>query len=273
MTLTKPRFFFAAAVPLQVAFLCAHLVLVFFYPKQQFLLEALPVAYLAFTYIQWLSVAALISFAGKNYPIPILMHLPHLLSFFPLIRHILLTSNRIATDQTSLTLAWTHAVATHSFSLVAAWLWQVRRGPEDLVAPGSRDTAGASWREWAADAGQLFRKDFIPLTLYAICALTTILLYAGGDFSFAKATTPYAVGAIQLLLNLGITVVLLHREHGGLKPLATLAAVIFSVANAALLFDKTPGDIGVELALAATSFTQIFSLFVFLMFSRRASTG
>ena len=164
----------------------------------------------------------------------------------------MLTSNRIPTDPASLTLAWAHAVATHSFSLVAAWLWQVRR-QED------------------AHEQELFRKDFVPLALYVICALTTILLYAGGDFSFAKATTPYAVGAIQLLLNIGITVVLLHREHGGLKPLAVVAAIVFSLANAALLFDKTPGDIGVELALAATSFTQIFSLFVFLMFSGRAT--
>lgn len=250
MILTKPGFFFAAAVPLQVALFCAHLAVVIYFPAQRLLLEALPVVYLALTYIQWLSVSAIISFTSKKYPVPILMHIPHLLSFLPLVRHVLLTSNRIPTDPTSLTLAWGHAVATHSFSLVAAWLWQVR---------GEKD----------ADAGQLFRRDFIPLGLYLICALTTILLYAGVDFSFAKATAPYAVGAIQLLLNLGITVVLLHREHGGLKPLATLAAVVFSLANAALLFDRTPGDIGVELALAATSFTQIFSLFVFLMFSRR----
>lgn len=252
--LTRPAILFVAAVPLQIAFFCVHLALVFYFPGQKFFLEALPVVYLALTYIQWLSVAGLISFTGKKYPVPLLMHLPHLMSFLPLIRHILLTSNRIPTEPTSLTLAWGHAVATHSFSLVAAWLWQVRK-------------------EKNTDAEQLLRRDFIPLSLYAICALTTILLYAGVDFSFAKATSPYAVGGIQLLLNLGITVVLLHREHGGLKPLATLAAVVFSLANAALLFDKTPGDIGVELALAATSFTQIFSLFVFLLFSRRDNAG
>lgn len=250
---TRPGYLFAAAVPLQILLFCSHLVLTIYFPKQQFLLEALPVIYLALTYLQWLTIAAVISLTGKRFPIPVLMHLPHLLSFLPLIRHILLTSNRMHTDTGSLTLAWAHAVATHSFSLVAAWLWQVRRQND-------------------AHELDLFRKDFIPLALYVICALTTIMLYAGADFTFAKAPAPYATGAIQLLLNLGITVVLLHREHGGLKPLATLAAVIFSLANAALLFDKTPGDLGVELALAATSFTQVFSLFVFLMFSRRSVT-
>ncbi len=261
---------FIAALPLQIGALAAHLVLVYFLPKQVFLREALPLAYLGATYLQWLGFSIFISLRTKVCRVPFLMHIPHLLSFLPLLRHVMLAAERTPADTDSLTLAWVHSVATHSFSLVAAWLWQVRR-------------------QYDAHGRDLLRKEAIPLSLYSLAALTIIALYAGLDFSFAANTSPLAVGVIQLLLNIAVTGVLLYREqgtgmfpgrrsHGGrnvdrgaLKPLAVIAAIAFSLVNAMLLFDKGRADIGVEAALAATSFTQIFSLFVFLLFSRHAA--
>jgi hypothetical protein len=245
---------FIAALPLQIGALIAHLVLVYFFPKQVFLREALPLAYLGATYFQWLGFSVFISWRTKVCRVPFLMHIPHLLSFLPLLRHVMLAAERTPADTDSLTLAWLHSVATHSFSLVAAWLWQVRR-------------------QYDAHGRDLLRKEALPLSLYSLAALTIILLYAGLDFSFAANSSPLAVGVIQLLLNIAVTGVLLYREHGALKPLAVVAALVFSVVNGVLLFDKGRADIGVEAALAATSFTQIFSLFVFLIFSRRPSTS
>lgn len=260
-------FLFLAALPLQIGAFAAHLVVLNFYPKAALVRDALPLAYLGATYLQWLGVAIFISLKTKVCRVPFVMHLPHFLSFLPLLRHVMLASERHPSDDMSLTLAWLHSVATHSFSLVAAWLWQVRR-------------------QYDAHEGDLLRREAIPLSFYGLSVLTTLSLYAGLDFSFAATNSPWAVGAIQLLLNLSVTGVLLYREQGpwmahgrrghggpggdpgGLKPLAVIAAVVFSLVNAALLFDRGAGDIGVEVALTATSFTQIFSLFVFLIFSR-----
>lgn len=256
MPTITPRFLFFAALPLQIAGFAGHLVVTYAFPKQVFLREALPLIYLGATYLQWLAVAFFISWRTKICRVPFLMHVPHLLSFLPLLRHVMLAADRTPADAGSLTLAWVHAVVTHSFSLVAAWLWQVRR-------------------QYDAHGTDLLRKEIIPLALYVLAALTTILLYAGLDFSFAANSSPLAVGIIQLLLNTAVTAVLLYREHGALKPLAVIAAVFFSVVNGLLLFDRVSGSfnrdmpLGVEVALAATSFTQIFSLFVFLIFSRR----
>ncbi|MBX3722500.1 MAG: hypothetical protein KF713_11730 [Turneriella sp.] len=256
MPVITPRFLFLASMPLQIGALAGHLILTFAYPKQIFLREALPLIYLGATYLQWLAVAVFISLRTKVCRVPFLMHVPHLLSFLPLLRHVMLAAERTPADTGSLTLAWVHAVVTHSFSLVAAWLWQVRR-------------------QYDAHGADLLRKEIIPLSLYVLAALTTILLYAGLDFSFAANSSPLAVGIIQLLLNTAVTVVLLYREHGALKPLAVIAALFFSLVNGLLLFDRVSGGfnrdmpLGVEVALAATSFTQIFSLFVFLIFSRR----
>ena len=243
------RFLLIAALPLQLGAFAAHLVLINFYPKAALLKDALPLVYLGATYLQWLGIAIFISLRTKVCRVPFMMHIPHLLSFLPLLRHVMLAADRTPADAQSLTLAWLHSVATHSFSLVAAWLWQARR-----IRHGH--------------AGDLLRKEAIPLSLYSLSVLTTIVLYAGLDFSFAATNSPWAVGAIQLLFNFAVTGVLLYREHGGLKPLAVIAAIVFSLVNAALLFDRGRADIGVEAALAATSFTQIFSLFVFLIFSR-----
>lgn len=242
-------FLFLAALPLQLGAFAAHLVILNFYPKAALLRDALPLAYLGVTYLQWLGLAIFISLKTKVCRVPFVMHLPHFLSFLPLLRHVMLAAERHPSDDMSLTLAWLHSTLTHSFSLVAAWLWQVRH-------------------QYDAHEGDLLRKEAIPLSFYGLSVLTTISLYAGLDFSFTATNSPWAVGAIQLLLNLSVTGLLLYREHGGLKPLAVVAAVIFSLVNAALLFDRGRADIGVEVALTATSFTQIFSLFVFLIFSR-----
>lgn len=243
-----------AALPLQFGFLAGHFLLVFYFPVSPLLREELPLLYLAATYLQWLCVAFIISKRTKICRVPILMHLPHLLSFLPLLRHIILAANRTPSDIGSLSLAWVHSVATHSFSLVATWLWQQRKF-------------------FATSAADLLRQEFVPLALYALAALTTIALYAGLDWSFARTPLPLAVGIIQLLLNIAVTGVLLYRDRGSLKVFAITAAVIFSLANGLLLFDHAQGDIGVELALAATSFTQIFSLFVFMLHSKHDIRG
>jgi hypothetical protein len=248
------RLLFWAALGPQSAFLLAHFALVLVWPKALFLREALPLIYLTATYGQWLVVAVFISWRyhavhTRDCRVPLVMHLPHLLSFLPLMRHVILAANRTPADTTSLSLAWVHAVSTHTFSVMAAWLWQVRR-------------------RFDAHEVDLIRREAIPLAFYGIAAITGVLLYAGLDFSFEKTGEPFAVGVIQLVLNLAVTAILLYREHGSLKVFAVVAAAVFSLANAALLFDKSPSDIGVEAALAATSFTQIFSLFVFLIFSR-----
>jgi len=243
-----------AAVPLQLGFLACHFLLIFYFPVSPLVREELPLLYLAATYLQWLFVAFVISKRTKVCRVPILMHLPHLLSFLPLLRHIILAANRTPSDISSLSLAWVHSVATHSFSLVATWLWQQRK-------------------LFSASAVDLLRQEFVPLALYALAALTTIVLYAGLDWSFARTPLPLAVGIIQMLLNIAVTGVLLYRDRGSLKIFAIIAAVVFSLANGLLLFDHAQGDIGVELALAATSFTQIFSLFVFMLHSKHDIRG
>lgn len=194
------------------------------------------------------------------------MHLPHLLSFLPLIRHIMIAADRgqgmglstaaqdltqgadrAMADATSLMLAWVHAVATHMFSLVAAWLWQMRRAYE-------------------ADSAE--KRDLVPIAIYVLMAITTIVIYAGLDMSFATVNAPLAVGLIQLLLNVAVTGLLLLRETSSITALTLIPAFIFSVVNGLLLFDKARSEMGVELALAGSSFTQIFTLYVFLLFSR-----
>lgn len=232
-----------AAAPVQLALLTAHLVVSYGFPSHTALREALPVAYLAATYLQWLGFAFFISMR-TGHRVPIAMHLPHLLSFLPLIRHIMLAADRMPTDTTSLTLAWVHAIVTHIFSLVATWLWQMR----------------ISHLPQAADR----RREILPIALYAILLITTILAYAGLDFSFAAASSPFALGIVQLLLQVVVTVLLITRPEHRSGSLALFAAAAFSLANLALLFDRSRSNLGVEIALAATSFTQIFALYVFV---------
>lgn len=238
---------FAAALPLQLAFLGAHLALSLHFPQKRFEREALPLIYLAATYAQWLLFSFFISWRTKKYRVPIIMHLPHLLSFLPLVRHVMIAADRIETEPTSLLLAWVHAVATHIFSLVAAWLWQMRR---------------------AYEADLTEKRDLIPIAIYALMALTTIVIYGGLDMSFAAVNVPLAVGLIQLLLNVAVTGLLLLRETSRITALTLIPAVIFSLVNGSLLFDRARAEMGVELALAGSSFTQIFTLYVFLHFSR-----
>ncbi len=238
-----------AAVPLQLLLLSAHLVLTYRYPQLVAWREALPVVYLGATYLQWLVVAFYISLTTRRHPVPLLMHLPHLLSFLPLLRHIMLAADRLPTDKDSLTLAWVHAVVTHCFSLLAAWLWQLRILNETVA--------------------ENRRREVLPVALYAILLITTILAYAGLDLSFSASTSPFALGSVQLLLQIVVTVLLITRIEQRSGPLALVAAAAFSIANLLLLFDRSRSNLGVEIALAATSFTQIFSLYVFLLFGRR----
>lgn len=204
--------------------------------------ETLPVIYLAATYLQWLVFSFWISLRTKIYRIPITMHLPHLLSFLPLVRHILRAAGHQAIDATSLNLAWIHAVVTHSFSLLAAWLWQVRAEFDD---------------------GAGFRDRVLPVALYLLAAVTTLIIYAGLDFSFARSAFPMGIGLLQLMLYTGVTLTLLLRERIR-RILPVVAAAAFAIVNGLLLFDQARSDIAVEFALAAGSATQLFSLYVFI---------
>lgn len=245
MTPVKLHLYLAAAVPLQLGFAVIHFAISRFLPQNALLKEALPVIYLAVTYLQWLVFSFWISLRSKKYPVPILMHLPHLLSFLPLVRHILLAADRQAIDTMSLNLAWLHSVVTHSFSLLAAWLWQVRAEFDD---------------------GKALRHRLVPIVLYILAALTTLVVYAGLDFSFARSAYPLGLGVLQLLLYLSVTLALLLREKIR-HALPTVAATAFALVNAVLLFDQARADIGVEFALSAASATQLFSLYVFLVYS------
>ncbi|MFZ5627584.1 MAG: hypothetical protein ACOY5B_00535 [Spirochaetota bacterium] len=248
----KLHLYLTAAVPLQLGFGALHFVLSRFSPQNVLLREALPVLYLAVTYLQWLTFSFWISLRTKKYPVPIIMHLPHLLSFLPLVRHIMLSADRQAVDATSLNLAWLHSVVTHSFSLLAAWLWQVRAEFDD---------------------GTGLRHRLVPILLYILAALTTLVVYAGLDLSFARSAFPFGLGLVQLLLYTSVTLALLLRERiRHFLPVAAAAA--FALVNGLLLFDQARSDIGVEFALAAGSATQLFSLYVFLVYSahRRAIT-
>jgi hypothetical protein len=252
VTPVKLYFYLAAAIPLQLGFAALHFALTELVPGNAMLREALPVAYLAATYLQWLAFSFWISLRSKKYRVPIIMHLPHLLSFLPLTRHILLAADRQAIDTTSLNLAWIHSVVTHCFSLVAAWLWQVRA---------------------EFDEGTALRHRILPITLYMLAALTTLVIYAGLDFSFSRSTLPFGLGLVQLLLYTSVTIALLLRENIR-HLLPVIATVAFALVNGLLLFDQARSDIGVELALAASSATQLFSLYVFLVYSahRQAAT-
>jgi len=227
---------FLAAIPIQLVFLAGHFGILHFAPKNFFLREALPLLYLAFTYIQWLGFAFFISLkTGKR--VPILLHLPHLLSFLPLLRHIMLSAARTPSDVQSLSYAWLHTVSTHIFSLIAAWLWQTKENKWDLS-----------------------RIELARTIFYGAAALTTVFIYAGLDFAFAESMNPVATGALQLALALAVTGFLLFRSP---SVWAIVAAIFFSLGNAVLLFDNARADIGVEVTLAATSLTQYFSLYVF----------
>jgi hypothetical protein len=231
-----------AAGPLQLAFFAAHIVITQKFATAQALRESLPVLYLAVTYLQWLGVAFFISLStGRR--VPLLMHLPHLLSFLPLLRHIMLAADRMPTDTTSLSLAWVHAVVTHIFSLIATWLWQMRISNEAVLADR--------------------RREFLPIALYTILLITTILTYAGLDFSFEAGTSPFALGLVLLLLQIMVTLLLITRLRHRTGPMVLIAAAAFAIVNLVLLFDRSRSNLGVEIALAATSFTQIFSLYVF----------
>jgi len=232
-----------AAAPLQLAFFAAHCVVITKFSQLKALTEALPVLYLAATYLQWLGTAFFISMStGQR--VPLLMHLPHLLSFLPLLRHIMLAADRLPVDSASLTLAWVHAVVTHIFSLLATWLWQMRISHEMPVADR--------------------RRELLPIALYTILLITTILAYAGLDFSFEAAGSPFALGLVLLLLQVLLTILLITRLHHRPGPLALIAAAAFALVNLVLLFDRSRSNLGVEIALAATSFTQIFALYVFV---------
>ena len=63
-----------------------------------------------------------------------------------------------------------------------------------------------------------------------------------------------------------MTISLLLREKIR-HALSPVAAVSFALVNALLLFDQARSDIGVEIALTAASATQLFSLYVFLVYS------
>ena len=243
MTPIKLSVLLVLALPLQLGFLAAHLVLTYKFPDQRFWREILPLAYLTATYLQWLLIAFFISWRTKKYPVPIIMHLPHLLSFLPLVRHVMVAADRQQGEATGLLLAWLHAVATHIFSLTAAWLWQLR----------------SAYRREVDE-----KRDLVPIGIYAIALITTVLLYAGLDLSFAATAAPLALGIVHLLLYMAITLMLVIRDRHAWSALSLAAAVIFSLANAALLFDRSRSDLGVELALAGASFTQVFSLYVFL---------
>ena len=229
MTPIKLSVLLVLALPLQLGFLAAHLVLTYKFPDQRFWREILPLAYLTATYLQWLLIAFFISWRTKKYPVPIIMHLPHLLSFLPLVRHVMVAADRQQGEATGLLLAWLHAVATHIFSLTAAWLWQLR----------------SAYRREIDE-----KRDLVPIGIYAIALITTVLLYAGLDLSFAATAAPLALGIVQLLLYMAITLMLVIRDRHAWSALSLAAAVIFSLANAALLFDRSRSDLGVELALA-----------------------
>ncbi|HRP69780.1 MAG TPA: hypothetical protein PLY93_09650, partial [Turneriella sp.] len=148
---------------------------------------------------------------------------------------------------------WLHAVATHTFSLVAAWLWQMR--PRE-------DTR---WRS-------VFMRHRVSILLYLLAQLTIVLIYAGLDFRFANTAMPWAVGLLQLLLNMAVTALILYNHFGKLRLLRFATALTFSIVNFVLLFDSSfNAFISAEAALAASSFTQIFTLFVFLVYAEEQS--
>lgn len=245
MLSVKLPIYLAAALPLQLAFAAIHFTVAQLSPENALLREALPVVYLAATYLQWLTFSFWISLRTKKYRVPIIMHLPHLLSFLPLVRHIMLAADRQVIDATSLNLAWIHSVVTHSFSLLAAWLWQVRAEFDD---------------------GTGLRHRLLPIALYILAALTTLIVYAGLDFSFARSAFPFGLGLVQLLLYTSVTLMLLLRDKIR-HLLPVVAAAAFALVNGLLLFDQARSDIGVEFALAAGSATQLFSLYVFLVYA------
>lgn len=235
------RTILALAILPQLAFASCHFLLSRSAPSHALLVEILPVTYLAATYLQWLLFSAWIAWRYQ-YPVPAVMHLPHLLSFLPLLRHILLAAERKGIELSYLDLAWLHAVVTHSFSLPAAWLWQMRRS---AFAIGQR---------------------FFPVAVYSLVALLLFVLYAGLDFGFARATYPFVLAILQFLLYLGTTLVLvLPRGHRA--PLPLIAATAFALTNGVLLFDQVRSVIGVELSLSASSITQLFALYAFVLYS------
>lgn len=236
----KLQLLFVASAPLQLAFAAVHFALLWLSPGNLLLRDALPVAYLAVTYAQWLLVSFYLSLRTGKYRIPIVMHLPHLLSFLPLARHILLAADGQAPDTPSLAVAWIHCVVTHCFSLPAAWLWQVR----GHFGPASG-----------------LRQNLLPILLLILAQLTILALYAGLDFGFARSPLPLGLGLLQLLLYAGVTLALLRGKTRPLLP--ALAAVAFALVNGALLFDRAGSRFGVELALAAGGATQLFALYVF----------
>ncbi|MFO1469856.1 MAG: hypothetical protein U1F27_02300 [Turneriella sp.] len=84
---------FAGRTPAAACFSGAHLALSCIFRKNALERDALPVVYLAATYLQWLFFLFLASWRTKKTR-PIIMHLPHLLSFLPLIRHIMIAADR-----------------------------------------------------------------------------------------------------------------------------------------------------------------------------------
>ncbi|MBV6494128.1 MAG: hypothetical protein LDLANPLL_02154 [Turneriella sp.] len=244
----RVKFLFITAGSIQVIFLVLHLSYLPSAKASPLFIETLPIIYLAATYFTWLSVATFISFKTKIYRVPLLMHVPHLFSFLPLLRHIILAANKENVNLADLTFAYVHACVTHTFSLVAAWMWQMR------------DKDASRLRE-------LWQKNYLSFLLFVLAQLAIVLLYAGGDFGFKTTTEPWAVGFLQALLNSIVIVFFLYKDSGALRPLPLSAAILFSLTNVALLFDTSTNTLlTTQAALAASGITQLFSLFVFLLF-------
>lgn len=238
---------FLAAVPLQLFFLFAHFYWSYQRPQDALLRDAFPLVYLAGTYLQWLLFAFWISLRTKKYRVPLLMHLPHFLSFLPLLRLVALASEKETVETLSLHLAWVHSVLTHSFTLVAAWLWQVRAEFENPI-----------WK----------KERYLPFLAYLAASSTMLVVYAGLDFTFKAPSNALALGTIQLLLYLAVGVLILLSEKTRMR-LAFVALSVFVAVNTMLLFDPSRTGFSVEVALSGVTFTQLFSLCVFLVLSRK----
>ncbi|HRP70633.1 MAG TPA: hypothetical protein PLY93_13975, partial [Turneriella sp.] len=87
-------YLFCASGIIQFFFLAVHLFNLRSAQAKPLFIESLPILYLAATYALWLLVATFISWRTKKYRVPLLMHIPHLFSFLPLIRHIMLAADK-----------------------------------------------------------------------------------------------------------------------------------------------------------------------------------
>lgn len=232
--------FLAALLP-QLAWGFCQLLFSQLWAQNAFLREILPVIYLATTYLQWLLIAIGISLKAKHCRVPVSMHLPHFLSFLPLVRHILLAADRQGTDPVSLNYAWLHSLVTHCLTLPACWLWQMR----------------ATMREDSAVTQRLLAR-----MVYILAALVVLAIYAGLDFQFVHTVSPLALGLLQFALFFLATLLFIMMQKR-VHPLPIIAATVFAGVNCLLLCDRAGSIIRVEFALGACSMAQLFALFVF----------